>query len=451
MNTRPIPRRSRVGAALIFGAAALTGCDFIESTALDPNAVPSATLDQLFTGVQVNTFYVSESQIARLAAMWTQQMAGTDRQFATLDQYIFTEEEADGEFNSIYGGGGLIDIRNGILLAEDQGRTTYAAILKIHEAYLMGMAASVFGALPYSEAVDPDVTDPALDDQLAIYGMVQTRLDEAIAELQGGTGSGPGLVDLNFGGDVAAWTAVAWTLKARFYLHTAEVDGQPAYQAALQAAQNGIMDPSNNWTTVHSTAATEQNLWYQFQRDRSGYISAGDYLIPLMIAENDPRLPFYYSAVDGNILPRQSGLSELGYGGRDFNIPIVTCAENEYIRAEALYETGDEAGARSAAESGLACQEQRWDVDLSGYVDNLAGVTGADLLEEIIEQKYTALFLNIEVWNDYKRTCYPAITPKAAGGVPTRLFYGQTERQTNSNIPIPANQQDRNENDPNPC
>ena len=44
--------------------------------------LPASTVDQLFTGIQVNTFVVAEGQLARLSAMWTQQMTGVDRQFA---------------------------------------------------------------------------------------------------------------------------------------------------------------------------------------------------------------------------------------------------------------------------------------------------------------------------------------------------------------------------------
>ena len=77
-------------------------------------------------------------------------------------------------------------------------------------------------------------------------------------------------------------------------------------------------------------------------------------------------------------------------------------------------------------------------------------LTGAPLLAEIMDQKYIALFLNAEAYNDYKRTCLPAITERP-GGMPGRLFYGQDERQSNTNMPEPAQQQIRNDNDPAAC
>jgi Susd and RagB outer membrane lipoprotein len=94
-------------------------------------------------------------------------------------------------------------------------------------------------------------------------------------------------------------------------------------------------------------------------------------------------------------------------------------------------------------------------------------------LENIILEKYVALFQNIEVWNDYKRTCFPRLTavPDADFGhgfgdeIPGRLFYGSTELNANPNTPSTASQLSnggvgggrpgvggfRNPNDPNAC
>src|SRR2546430_4138965 len=57
-------------------------------------------------------------------------------------------------------------------------------------------------------------------------------------------------------------------------------------------------------------------------------------------------------------------------------------------------------------------------------------------------RSYVALYQNIEVWNDYRRTCRPALTPYNTGDVnpqwrgkiPGRLFYGGTEMNVNSHI-----------------
>ena len=149
-------------------------------------------------------------------------------------------------------------------------------------------------------------------------------------------------------------------------------------------------------------------------------------------------------------VPRTALLSPSGYGSPTFNFPIVSCAENAFIMAEALFAAVNEAGAISAAQDGLTCQENEWAVDLSARATAIAGLTGAALLAEIMDQKYIALFLNMEAYNDYKRTCLPAITERSRG-MPGRLFYGQDERQANTNMPEPGQQPIRNDNDPAAC
>ena len=243
---------------------------------------------------------------------------------------------------------------------------------------------------------------------------------------------------------------MAYTLKARFHLHWGEADGT-AYARALAAANSGISTAAGTWKAIHSNAATENNLWFQFLRDRSGYITAGDFLVPLMIVDADPRLLLWYSDLGGGPpAPRTSELSLTGYGASDFNFPMVSCSENAFIMAEAQYAASNEGAAITAAQAGLTCQQDEWGVDLSAASAAIALLTGTALLAEIMDQKYIAMFLNAEVYNDYKRTCLPAITERA-GGMPGRLFYGQDERQSNPNIPEPGQQPTRNDNDPAAC
>ena len=441
-------------AGVFFLTLFLGGCDFTSPVNSNPNSVAVASVDQLFTGIQVNSYFLTEGQIARVATIWTQQMAGTDKQFIGLDAYTITEEAANDEFSTVYTGGGLIDIRAAIAQAEDAGRRVYAGILKVHEAYTIGMTASIFGDIPYSEAATDGIDEPVLDGQAAVYTAIQNLLDDAIGDLasgEEGVEGGPGTTDMNFGGDAASWTAVAYTLKARFHIHWGEATGADAYTAALAAAQNGIQDVSGTWKAIHTSDPNENNLWFQFQRDRVGHLKAGDYLVPLMVADADPRLPMYFSnAGGGGYAPRDSELSATGYGAPTFDVPILTCAENAFIIAEVQFAVPNEPGAISAAQDGLTCQEDEWGIDLSTTAATIAGLTGAPLLAEIMNQKYIALFLNAEAYNDYKRTCLPAITERP-GGMPGRLFYRQDERQSNSNIPEPAQQPLRNANDPAPC
>ena len=74
---------------------------------------------------------------------------------------------------------------------------------------------------------------------------------------------------------------------------------------------------------------------------------------------------------------------------------------------------------------------------------------GPALLREILTEKYIELFVHTQAWTDYRRTCFPNLTPTVAGlKIPGRLFYDALERQTNPSIPSAQDQPTRNEADP---
>ncbi len=454
-------RGARVALVL---AAGSTGCDsFISGPKLteNPNSPSAATRDQLFVASQANQFVWFEGSLARTVCVFVQQCAGVDRQYQSLGEYNFTEDDYSGEFSSVYQGAGLLDLRKIEASADADGDAVYGGITRVWEAYVMGTAADIWGNIPYSEAVS-DVDQPHLDPQAQVYAAVQAKLDTAITML-GGSGAGPGSADLVFVGNKAKWLETAHTLKARFYLHTAETT-PAAYAQALAQAQQGISTSANDFKSYHSTTTTEQNTWYQFMViQRDSYLRFGKRLINLMVARSDPRLSNYFST-------NSTG----GYSGKDpgqaydatesnlsatrlnpgYRQPLITWAENQLIVAEAAYRTGAEPAALTALNAERT----------AAGLGTLTGITGAALLDSIMTEKYVVTFQNIEAWSDYRRACTPSLVPYTVGGataIPGRLFYGFNERNTNPNIPTPA-QQDAatnkagtpagtNPNDPNAC
>ncbi len=444
-------------------AGVLAGCDdFLSGPGLDtdPNRPTAAELDQLLQAVQVTGFVFQTGDIARMSNMWNQAMSGIGRQQQVRDAYDVTEDDFTFDFSRMYSGGGLIDIRGIQEGGTELGDRTYVGIAKVWEALIFGTAASVWGDIPYSQAVS-DVTQPELDDQAAVYAAIQTLLDGAIADLQAAAGEGPGDVDLVYGGDRAKWIQAANTLKARFYMHWVEsqVAGSPlaatacagnCLTKALAAAANGISSPANDFKSFHTNTAGEQNLWYQFMNvARVGDMAAGKALVDLMKARNDPRLLHYFEPVGGEVLgappateTAASKLADDGRGAPDFDQPIITYLENQLIIAEAHARTGNDAAALTALNNARTA---------GGWGAPLAGLTGAALLTEIATEKYVAMFQNIEIWNDHKRNCTPSLTPATGAQLPGRLFYGSDERNANPNIPAPGSITERNDNDPNPC
>jgi starch-binding outer membrane protein, SusD/RagB family len=261
-------------------------------------------------------------------------------------------------------------------------------------------------------------------------------------------GTGPGVVDLVYAGDKTKWVQAAHTLKARMYMHLGELDAS-SYAKALTETSSGISSAANDFTTHQSSTTGEANHWNQFRIQRGTDISVGKFIVDLMKQRNDPRLTAYFSpgaSAGGQIIGARPGQEFDGgqawlsatRGAADFRQPVLTFGENQMIRAEAQYRTGAQPAALATLNA------YRGTVGLPA----LSGLTGAALLTAILEEKYVSLFQNTEVWNDYRRTCYPNLVPATGNFVPARLVYGTDERRANPNIPSPSQQPRRNQDDP---
>lgn len=457
-------RTTRVAGLLAISLGASACSDFLTGPGLNenPNNPTRATATQLFIAAQGQAFVRQEGQLARTAGMFVQQISGTNNQQLNWgSQYLGGEADYSLQFSGFYTGGGLVDWRQIQIKADSISDAQFKGIAQVWEAFQIGTAASVWGDLPYREAV-AGLATPKLDPQQQVYADLQALLTQAITNL-GGAGPGPGNADLVYGGNTGRWIRAAHTLKARFHLHTAERLGNAAYAAALASAQQGINEAPANATDAmlgqgvgdfrafHGTVLEQSNLWSQFLNARQD-INAGHVFVQTLIARNDPRLPVYFNTASGTSVYRGanqfgqpvggSPSSEVGAARRTaaFRQPFVTWAENQLIMAEAKFQLGDPTAINhlNAVRASVG----------------LAALPGPITLADIMTEKWIVMFQNIEAWNDYKRTCIPVLTPGGspqAAAIPGRLHYGSAERLNNPNIPVPAQQPVRNWNDPNPC
>ena len=434
-------RAMTLRARLAASAAALallgtTACsDFLTGgdLSVDPNRPTTVTPSQLFVGVQSASWALLQSDPARYAGLWTQQFGGGGIQYEPIYNYEVDESTTNAFFQSVYTGGGLPDVRELQARTRASGDSLFLGIALVQEALLVGTAADLFGDVPYTEALK-GTPNPALTPQLEVYDSVQAVLSQAVTALASTSAKnvGPGTADLIYGGDADRWARLAHTLKARFALHTAEARGPAAYQLARDEAAQGITSPADNYTAVFSGQPLQQNFWYQFDVvQRPGYIFPNPQFVALLESRGDPRLARYFNADQSDLAAPliQPNAPQ----------PMATANETLLIRAESEYRLGNAPAALAALDQERA---------LAG-LSPAAGASGPGLLREILTEKYIALFQQVEVWNDYKRTCFPNLTPAVAGeAITARLFYDTAERQTNTSIPAPEAQPARNANDP---
>ena len=377
------------------------------------------------------------------------------------------------DWATIYTGGGLIDMDTIAKMATAAGDSIFLGIDLVWKAFTLGSATDMWGSIPYTQIRTSPT--PALDSQLVLYDTVQAMLSTAIRKLTSGVATLPTPHDLVLGGDPAKWIAVAHTLKARYFLHTVEAAANGklggrtvanVFTDVLAEATSGISDATgaSDFRSFHTGIGYPQsNAWFTFQDNSAfgGDLESGKALVDYMNARSDPRRADYfcpnsadaYAGDDFNV--PQADVSafdcEPTRFSNNFRVPFVTYQENQLILAEANLALGNTAPAQANLQNAYNA------VPLTGHT--ASAILPAALLDSIMMEKYVVMFQNIEALSDYRRTCIPNlafVTPNVLSltAVPGELFYPQTERNANANIPSESQEVTnhvRTQSDVTPC
>lgn len=431
------------------------GCDSLtEGYDEDPTSATTAETGLILNSAEVASILFHDGNHARIAAMWSSQLTGSDRQYSGINSYNANA----GDFSNIWITG-YADVIGDVSVVKEETRGSNPlmhGIAKVIEAHTFGTKTALHGDIPFSDASQGEgELNPTFDSQTDVYSDVIDSLDAAIADLQAG-GISPGSRDVFFGGEAEPWIETAYTLKARFLLHTGD------YQGALEAAQNGISDPDNNMVAPHGgTRSVDTNpFWLFHQEERPGYLTANDSYAAALLDERtseyrgnsktdeSARFEHYFT---GDVGAWDLNTEEGAYFGMESDYPLVTYVENELIKAEAELHvngaTGDALAAlnnaREANDVKFPSEELYEDYALSdfqsGGIANPQGESQANaLLREVLEEKYLSLMAHIEAFNDIRRTDnFLDIEPKAGNELPQRFLIGQGEADANENAPDP--------------
>lgn len=175
----------------------------------------------------------------------------------------------------------------------------------------------------------------------------------------------------------------------------------------------------------------------------------------MLMATNDPRLGVYFLPTDTSTVKgvvklayfssaageNNGDASRIGnnYASSASPIYLMSYAEVKFIEAEASFQTNDIPRAVAAYNAGLkASLDHEGVYDATWFAANSI-TAGTITLEKIINQKYLSSFLQVETFNDWRRTGFPALT-LAKGAftteIPRRLPYPSDERLYNGvNVP----------------
>lgn len=448
---------------------------YVEDINVSPDLLTDADAKNLFQGVLLADQFFQTSSVTRDAMIWLNQANGEDRQYLALNNWNnTTSSEFDDSWNNAYVNCiTQAKITSAKALTEVNPKLQGAA--QVVEAHCMGTVTSLWGDAPYSEM---DITGnnltPNYDSQASIYAKLQLLLDDAITNLSSSVGSGiPADKDIFYAGDDTKWLKLAYSLKARYYLHVKD------YANAKANALLGIDDASGDLKAKFGNSYLQSfNPFYSFLvYDRDTYMSGDGYAARLLDpstslyrgnskTDESARYAFtynqeYFDPYGLNIYGTDYDGGENGKFGSDAPMPMVTYGEMLLIVAEADARTSFSSGLTSynnyrallntgysigTGNSGYASETFMYnpydaaDFAGGGMENATSSLTDQNaLLREILEERYVYLLGSFECFNDFGRTNNIAEIQLKPGfsGTPQRFLYPQVEINANPHTPSP--------------
>ncbi len=378
--------------------------------------------------------------LGRLSGIVMQQWVGFDAQQVAYTSYVIGETDTDNFWDTGIYTGSMRDCVDIINRSTDTEGVNSRGVAKIYLAANLGMTTNSWGDVPFSEAfVGEENLNPSYDTQESIYGEIFRLLNEAEADLLAEDSSGGiqgSLVTLSNEG----WIKVANALKARYYIQLTKRDPNAASNA-LSAIANAMDSNADQAQFNFEDTQNGSNPLARFGQDRPNTMIIDPQFDALMTG--DPRKSLYIDNSGADPVYYNGG-TNLFWARQDTPGLLMTYAEQKFIEAEAIERNGGDG--TSALAAAITANMQFIGVPASsiatylGGLSPLGGTLEADI-SVIIGEKYKALYGNtpIEIWNDYKRTGYPALTPNATGSngfnpsgvIPRRWLYPISERVSN--------------------
>jgi len=361
----------------------------------------------------------------------------------------------------------------------DPSRINLLAEARIWRVYCFMRLTDLYGDIPYSQAglgYDSSIYKPVYDPQQSIYSDMLAQLDTATQTLDPGKITF-GSSDLIYGGNTAQWKKFAFSLMLRLGMRMTKVDIASAQKWVTRAIAGGvIMQDADIARMTYMSSGQNINLnplvldlWNNDYGAKNGNtnIEGGKYAdtwINYLQATNDPRLEIlsvvWLNGVTDTAAAIQKGMPQNIPNAKPANFVtysepnpstvllmgspklLFTAAESNFLLAEAALR-GWYSGADVASlyKSGVRAAMRQWaiiagsagaiDTSLVNTYINNNPFNASGTFDQQMAQIYTQFWVSIfpdalEVYNNYRRTGYPALVPN---NYPTNATGGQIFRR----------------------
>ncbi|WP_295801004.1 SusD/RagB family nutrient-binding outer membrane lipoprotein [Mucilaginibacter sp.] len=444
----------------LLGAASCKKPSDFGTTNNDPTAVRNPVVSALLANVENNLpSYVANGALS--GGSYAQYFSET--QYPGTSLYSAPTNSFVGTYN-----GDLEDCQNVISLNQSKNSVAAATIL---QQYIYWITTDYWGDVPYSQALQGlKAITPAYDKQEDIYKGIVTKVQAAVASMDGG--SVPG--DLFYGGDAASWKRAGNSLVMLVSIQASKkVPGASdfyatAFKAALAAgpittnAQNfGVAYPGGSFKSPWYNLFNGRQDWAESKtftdylkstNDNRQTVTGGSYSDPAQTTGGTvgsaDGVPFGVDRTTANnyIAANSDWAMVLRADKRTqaSRVEVITASEIALATAEAInigWTTGDLV---ATYQNGVNLSFAQWGLDAptATYFSNanvvVSGAPGIANEKNIAVQQWVSAYPDGHMgWDIWRKTGYPALKPAPAASnssklIVRRYMYATSEQTTNA-------------------
>lgn len=446
---------------LLTAILSIIGCtsDF-EEINKDPNNLDAITPGSVLNPVLYQLAKRNALQYRAVTAPLMQAIVRTDDFIYSPFLYDLDPNIGASTWNDYYRW--LNNIHEMEMVADQLQDNNYKAIALTLKAYAFSILTDTFGDIPMEEALQAEngIWYPKYTEQKDIYPILLEyletanslyRLDENMIYVE----------DILFKNEVSKWQKFTNTLQLRLLLRVSNRSEIESYSRLSRILNDPVTYPIFN--SINDQAVLEisgipplMSPWDRPQ-DFNTFRYVTEFFIDNLKKTDDPRLPHFASVARGinnenygyigvpvdfintplpDSIATPSGVSQQ-LAVAPMIIPLMSYAELCFIQAELAYKGYISSSAEEHYNEGIQAAIEMWGLEITEDFINQTNIKYDNSLEQIMLQKYYALFFtDYQAWFEHRRTGFPKLQTTSSmlnnQEMPARLYYPLDEIDMNN-------------------
>jgi hypothetical protein len=349
----------------------------------------------------------------------------------------------------------LISMEKPVTPSDIAAQKNKLTIIDILAVYTWDRMETMWGNIPYTQALNVDNVLPAYDDAMTIHKSLLVRISKDINALDVSNGSF-GSADIIYNGDVTNWKAFANGLKVKMAIQVADVSSLATLvKTAISEAKAGTFTSAAQnaiFTYLSGTPNTNPLYVDLTLSGRLDFVGANTF-IDKLLSLNDPRISAFFDqnlgagVYKGGQYGHVSAYSSFSHINTaiseepTYGNPLMTYSEIQFYLAEAAARGITNDNAITLYDNAITASFKYWGSSATVAAAYIAqpdvAYNQANWKKMIGTQAWISFYLRGYIaWTEWRRLDFPAMNVPSAPqtenqGFPYRFTYPSNEQTLN--------------------